>query len=198
MSDLVIKDGTGSGYRAKVDLKHRVSVTGTVQPEIFTSSTEDGQAYALPVNDISVPSTEAAVFYMQSTDPVNNFHVHKIVVGWNGGSTTHIKTLIGRFYVSMATPTANNAVITPVNLNMTSTNVPAATLYKWNGTGTGMTVASNGALAFSTYAGIGNSVFEFDGAFIMGFNKIIGITLQGEEAGLASIQFIGWNATAGS
>ena len=196
MSDLVIRDGVGTGTRAQVDAFHRLKVFGIVQPELYSASNA-GLSFVFAVNDISVPATEATILYFQNTDPVNNFHIHEILAGWNGGSTTHARTLIGRFYAGMSAPTANSSTLVPVNLNTTSTTSPTATILKWNGSGTGLTVASNGALAFSTYVGMGCTSIDFHGAFVIGYNKVIGITLQGEEAGLASIQLVGWVETAG-
>ena len=199
MSDFIVRDGTGKGNRAKVDDNNRLRMSGVTQSEIYDAS-NNGLAFAFPANELSIPATEASVFWLQNTDATRNFHIQRVYAFWNGGSTSHNRTMVARFYAtsSAVAPSANNVAMSPINLNTTSNNVPVTTAWKWNGTGTGMTVASNGVLAFTGYTGQGHTPIEFEGAFVIGYNKAINITLQGEEAGLAGIVMSGWYENLGS
>ena len=77
MSDFVIKDGTGSGYRASVDSDHRLHTAATTRTR-SSAATETGQAFALSLPDyyITVPGHEFGVIYFHNEDPGNDYHVN--------------------------------------------------------------------------------------------------------------------------
>lgn len=194
MTDIVIKDGTGTGVRAAVFGSNQLSVKATCETEIEYASEELGQAFILSSleNSLVAANGEYHTLWFRNNDPNKIFHINQIFVSTNGGSTTGNKVITGRLRIGSSKPSANNTATTGANLNLTSTNIALAEGYFWNGTGTGMTVAVPGPIALSGYFRQGFTSILFEGAFIVGYNNILDFTLQAAEDGVASVVISGW------
>jgi hypothetical protein len=198
MSDLILKDGTGSGNRVKVDDDNRVYTASRVRTAA-SLATDEGLAFSLAANELSLTGdTEYAIIRFTNKDPNRNFHVNKIFVGWNGGDTNHDRALIGMIYKGMSIPSANyyfdedTPSIGPGNLNFGSATAALADCYLWNGTGNGMTVASPGTKVMSNYFCQGVTVLEADGTIMLPFGSDIAFSLKSEETGKAGLVVTGW------
>jgi len=199
MSELTIKDGSGTGYRAKVDTHNRLLVKSAATTESALVSDRDGLAFTLPIMNypLGTPAEEYELLWFKNTDPDRHFHINRYYLSWNGGDTNHNRACDVRLYVGMAQPSANYVDFSPGNLNLTSPRVALAEAKLWNGVGSGMTVASLGTKAQAAYLGQGATQFDIDGTFIIGYGQIIGVTATPEEAGKLSMIISGWYSTTG-
>jgi len=195
MSDLVIRDGIGTGNRAQVNDDHQLVVQSTIVTSASYNSSVNGQAIILPANDMTLADTaEKAVLWFKNTDPERVFHINYYYISWNGGNTSYNRTMATRMYKSGTEPTANHYQFTPPSLNLGSSFQPLMTAYVWTGAGSGMTVSSLGTKAHAGYFAPGMTQLSLDGTIIMPFGQVLCATVQGEEAGKASFVISGWYA----
>ena len=146
MSNILIRDGKGSGIAAEVDAKQRLATVSTAQTELV-SATKTGNAYTISTGVLNLTSAnESAVLYIKSTED-SDLVIHSITVeigASTGGSGDVIQTNYilptGGTLISDAT-----AAITS-NLNASSSNTLSATNFKG---GEGKTVS--GAIASSGF-----------------------------------------------
>lgn len=193
MSDFAIKDGTGSGYRAQVDLDHRIRVRATASADIEFNSTKYGTAFNfLSVENSITSGSEYHVLWLKNTDTNRKLHINTIYVSYNGGNTNHNRVLINRIRFGSSTPSANNTTTTGNNLNLVNSNSALVEAYYWNGVGAGMTISGNGPVILSSYFGNGFNHIDFQGALLLGYNQVLDFTIQAEETGIASIVLTGW------
>jgi hypothetical protein len=198
MSDFIIKDGTGSGARTKVDDDHRLYTASRVRTAASVAS-DDGLAFSLAANELSLTGgTEYAIMSFTNTDPNRSFHINKIFVGWNGGDTNHDRALTGMIYKGMSVPSDNyyfnedTPSIGPGNLNFGSSTTALADYYLWNGSGDGMVVASSGTKSMSNYFCQGTTILVTDGTIELPFGSSIAFSLRPEETGKAGLVVTGW------
>jgi hypothetical protein len=192
MSDLILKDGTGSGYRVKVTSDNSLQVDATTRSNAqYRSSQGVGFAVALQIQSVT-GGTEYAALRFKNTDTTRNWRVNNVFLSYNGGDTNHNRMCEGRFYVGMTAPSANATVVTPGNLNLSSSGVAQADAHVWDGVGSGMTVVSNGVLAYTGLFGPGFNQISFDGATVLGLNDILGLTVKPEETGKIALIMTGW------
>jgi len=194
MADLIIKDGTGTGNRAKVDNDNRIHVKSNSGTDMEFASHEKQTAYSFSALEKTITSAggESHILWIKNVNPEKTFQINSIFISYNGGNTNHNRIIIGRGRIGSSTPSANNTSFTGSNLNLTSANVALVEAYVWNGTGTGMTIAVNGPTALSGYFAQGFNSINFEGALIIGYNQVLDFTIQAEEDGLASVVVTGW------
>jgi hypothetical protein len=190
MSDFVIRDGTGQGNRAKVNNLNELIVGATVQTEAAQAA-ELGQYYKILVAEVSASTSEYDVLHI-----INNstkiFTLSSIVFSWNGGSTNHNRTAIGRIYSNGTVPTANYNTLTPINFNLQSPLAAPLLCYGWNGVGSGMTQANTGSLMSSIYYGVGRTEALNDDLIVLGYGNSACVSVKAEEAGLMSVSLAGF------
>lgn len=195
MSDLIIRDGTGSGQRAKVTSDNRLGTRSLTQTDSAAASFERQDAYSLSILDIAPPAVECPVLRFKNVDPVRLFRLNRLHIGWNGGNTNHNRCVRCRMYVGMYPPTANYTTSAAGNLFISSRNTALMEVQKWDGVGNGMTVAANGVKFIASAVAAGLLIIPVDGTIIMSYNDIIGVTAEPEEVGLMSVVISGWYET---
>ena len=195
MSDFIIRDGSGTGYRAKVSSSMRLQTSAVMEPKIHAVSEDNGQAYLFGTGLLTIPATEAAVLYIKNVDPDRRLIIADLGLSWNGGTVNRNRVLSGRMYVGMAAPSANATVLTVSSSNLGFNIQALLDARKWNGVGAGMTVASNGVLSAEVNFGAGYTTAPFNGSVILPPNYVLGFTMQGEEAGVAGALFSAWMKT---
>lgn len=184
MSELRLKDGTGSGNAAKVDVRNRLETHSTV----ITTSTQrsfDGAGYNLNTGKIALSDgSESSVFYMKYSG-TTKFHVTRIVIGLGILAGT-VSDSVEMFVKS--NPTAgtiiSNAVAVDMNANrdFSSANTLSADVYKG---GQGDTI-TNGEDAFLFFAeGNQRSITAVD--LILSPGNSMGITVQLNATGGGNI-----------
>jgi hypothetical protein len=194
MSDMVIKDGTGSGKRVQVNSSNQLVTNAVVSTDYHYNSDALGRAYSTIINEVTLSNTanDYTVMLYKNLDPSLQFHINKIYVSWNGGSTNHNRVVTTRFKLGGIEPTANASIFTPLNNNTRFANNALADAFIWNGVGNGMTIATTGSLVYSAYFPQGMKMVDFEGAFILSFNTTISISMQPEEAGNAGFIMSGY------
>ena len=114
MSELRLKDGTGTGSAAKVDARNRVSAMSTSQA-VSTQRSLDGVGYNLNTGKIALTDgAESSVFYIKYNG-TTKFHVTRIVIGLGVLSGT-ISDSVEMFVKS--NPTAGTIVTNEVGVDM--------------------------------------------------------------------------------
>jgi len=156
---------------------------------------EEGQAYMFPLEKRTLPGTaEYAVMRWSFTDPINNGHLVRMSVGWNGGTTNHNRCLIMRMYVGMSAPSANATAYSPINLYVGNATPALGDFHGWDGVGNGMTVASNGVIGMTEIYSQGLTSVEWDAGMVLPNGVVMGLTVQGEEVGDFSLTAVGYFA----
>ena len=85
--------------------------------------------------------------------------------------------------VGSTTPTANHTPYGLANSNTLSTGTLDATVYVWDGVGTGMTQASAGLPTGRMIVSQGYTIAPVDGKMIVGPNTTLGVRVTPEETG---------------
>ena len=175
MSELRVKDGTGSGYTAQVDNRNRIATLATTQG-VSTQRSIDGFGYNLNTGKIALTDgAEAAVFYMKYTG-TTKFHVTRIVIGLGilSGTVSESVEMFVKSNPSAGT-IVNDAVGVDMNANrdFSSANTLPADVFKG---GQGKTI-TDGEDAFLFFAeGNQRAITAVD--LIMSQGNSLGITVQ--------------------
>jgi hypothetical protein len=188
----IIKDGTGRGYAAEVDVNNRLHTKAVTLQELRVISDADQQAYMISTDLLTVPASEANVFWFKFTGANQRIHIEKFWFNWNGGDTNHNRVVIARFWAGMAEPSANNEVLTPGNLYFGSVNSPSLSAQGWDGVSTGMTIASQGGQMGTALLAQGQTVMEHGGAVVLPKDQIFGLSVQAEEIGKFAFALTFW------
>jgi hypothetical protein len=187
-----LKDGTGSGYLTKVDNRNRVYTNSVSIREMSFISGVDEQAYAFTTSNLSITTSEYAVAWITMPTGTDHMHIEKAWLNWNGGDTNHNRVCFVRFHGAMGTPSANHQAVTPRNLRVGSSNSANLTVYEWDGVGSGMTVSTNGASMGLIHVTQGLTTVDLDGSVIVPKDGVLGLTVEGEEAGKFAMGLTLW------
>jgi hypothetical protein len=192
MSALAIRDGTGQGHLACVDANNRLRTTAISEAE-SKDHAKDGDAFSFAIHDLPVPANTPLIgWWIQFDDPTRKFYVNTFFVSWNGGTTSNTKVIDGRLLTGVTAPTANHTVKAMGNLNWTSAKQAQTTSYVWNGTGAGMTVASQGLIVSALKYSPGVTYVPINGTMILGKGNNLATLLTAAEAGVYSCVMSGW------
>lgn len=194
MSDLTIKDGTGTGTRAKVSADHRLHVKANGSSEEAFAS-EQGQFFIFSSleNIVLSVNNEIHVLWFQNKNPDKVFRIHEVIISHNGGNSSGLAVLTVRLRTGSTEPSANNDLISGKNFNLSNAAEPISTAYAWDGTSTGMTIATPGNVFLSRYCRQGTTEMVYDGSLIMGYNNVLDLSVEGQvEDHIASIYVTGW------
>lgn len=191
MSDTRIKDGTGTGTLALVTEQNRLSTQSITIP-VPSEQSRLGQLYGCGTGSITPTSSFSLgpVLWLRNDDPDNLMYIEKLIFGWNGGSTTWLKTCLSFIKYQTSVPTGANTSAPPAIENISRSGTTEAvtdalaTCYKWDGTGTGMTGSSGGFLQIPNRVAQGDTEKGIDGQIILGQNDTMAILVTPEETGL--------------
>lgn len=182
----IIEDGTGKGYKSKVDVNNRLAVESTATPVIAEVSIRDGQSYVFASGDfitISTTGTETGVFYLKNTSTTKLLKIYSIrscatvINKWKIYKNSNAGTLI-----------TDQVAGSKNNLNISSSNVPDATVYKGSD---GKTV-SGGAMLEHWINDVGHSTEIFDGSLILGTNDSVELSVELDSAGEVCCRMIAY------
>lgn len=189
MSELVIKDGTGGGFRAGVTSENKLLTAATSRPEYANASTR-GDTHFFGTGIFTMNTTHDNIFFMRNLS-VRPFAIHKIVFSWDGGATE--SHAFFHVHLNPSTPTANDTAVSPFSMNLGTPATGELDIRKWNGVGTGMPVVSSGNKALELILNHGTGLFEFDGALILPQQASLICSLYGEsEVGMGGINVTGF------
>lgn len=173
----VIEDGSGSGYKAKVNSNNELQVLADVVPVITTISERDGEAYVFASGDfisLTTTDTETGIFHLKNTSTTKNLYLYSIrscanVINlWKLYKNSNAGTLI-----TDQTAGSKN------NLNISSSNTPDATVYK----GADSKTVSGGTMLEHWINDVGHSTEILDGSLILGRNDSIELSVEVPAAG---------------
>lgn len=90
-----IKDGTGTGYLAKVGVNNRLYVDAVVSEEVAEAN-RDGRAFNINTGEITLTNdTDTPVLYIENTG-VGDMHISSLIFGFGtstGGTATEMNTI---------------------------------------------------------------------------------------------------------
>jgi len=185
----VIKDGKGTGKIAMVNSEGHLMVRSIMETDAIHTNHKLKDYYAVMSGVVTANSTnEHAILFIKNVDPNKNMYIDALVYGFNGGNTNHNRALRVKVYKDSGLPTLNNTLITPGNLNWTTSNISNTICYKWDATATdGMTMGSAGLLIYDNILAQGLTSLHISGIPILGFNNSITVSYVPEEVGNFSV-----------
>lgn len=166
-----IDDGTGKGYKAKVNNNNRLFVEAITIPRPSYYSELDESCYLIATEsfiDISTTSVDNAIMYLKYNGE-GHFHVVNIRTCGNGAQRWKLLK-----QPSTGTIIDASATITPQNINLESNKTLTSVSYK----GADGNTFTNGTIIDNWINAGGHSIEEFDEALILGKGDSIGLTCE--------------------
>lgn len=204
MSD-TIKDGSGRGYLAKISSKNRIFTDGIQEP-LSAELSRRGLLFGCGSGGVTLDAAMsfAPILWLKNNDPDYNFHIQKLIFGWNGGSTNHNRTVLSFIRYQATVPTGAHTSATPAIENISKSGTTEAVTdgnavaYKWDGTGTsGMTGGTGGYLQIPNRLAQGNTSIQIDGEIILGQGDTMQMEVIPEEAGLYNVAIVYYKSPIG-
>jgi len=180
---MVINDGTGIGYKAKVNADFQLETSSIMATEEAFISENYGRSYLFSTFVQKLSSTnEHHALYFRNDSQIYDVRFNKISFSWNGGDTNHNRAVKWSWFQAPNEPTANSESIIPTNLNFKTTRIADVTILKWDGVGEGMTVTSPVRVG-EELLGQGTTTNDASGVPVIGLNNAILVSFDGEEIG---------------
>ena len=164
MSNVLIEDGKGRGFKASVSSVNRLNVSSKSNPRAYYNS-RDGEMYTF--HSSYSASSGDVVLYIKNDNPDKNFVVTGI---WLGGANA----AVWEFF--QASGTATGTDVTGVQLNFTSGNTAQATS-KGNAAVSG--TANEATIAKFRTPATASGDADFRETLILGNKDAIGIIYTG-------------------
>lgn len=189
--ELEIKDGTGSGKRAKVNNNNRIETFSITESRLADISLRDGEAYIITSDFVSLTTTASfsGMLYIKNTDTDKNLFIDKVRVC---GTGTSMNAMQCKFYKQPTTGTlisdANAGIVVPANLG--SNNTFSGTVYA--ASGDGKTVTDGTQFSQFTIHLPGHAIQEYDGAIILPGGFAMAIVVQPSVATTACVEVQCW------
>jgi len=183
-----IRDGAGSGYRAAVDKRNKLTVISTSHTEAHTISFTDGQAYIANTTDtadtLTLTATGGPIVYIKNTSTSRSLIIESMCFG---SSASGVVVVVTR------NPTlgtiGNENTHAPVNCNYFSGNAAEAIVYTWDEVGDGMTGLSGGTKHASFILPAGTTPIPTEGSLVIGRGDSIMFSAVGAAEFTANIHF---------
>lgn len=171
---MIIEDGTGRGYKAKVTDEHQLLVRACVEQCQRHMSVTHGQAYNAMLGTHANPyrtvtATGGYIMYLK-----NDNADYDMVIGRITASTSAIITFVLEKNPTLGVLGNYNAVV-PVNKNYTSGNVAEATCGAWNGVGDGITGITAGTVVGTWQLNGGPYKAYEDESVVLGVGDILAL-----------------------
>jgi hypothetical protein len=167
VSCLILKDGTGKGYNAKVSADNRVLTESVTLSKAADVSENDGKTFSVVTgNFVSVTSGESAILYMKYTGE------KKLFIETIRTCGTGVQKWLLYKGTNAGTIVSNATAAVSTNMNFTSNNVPQFTAYK----GADGNTESGGSVFENWINNGGHSIEDFNDALILGKNDTLCLT----------------------
>jgi len=185
---MIIEDGAGEGYKAKVNSEHRLLVRSEQSTFHQEISCVNEEAYMCPLGTettptLTVTATGGYMMYLKNTSTLYDAIIARITIST---SAMMVLTLIKNPTIG---PLGNEVAITAVNKNFKSGKVAEVDCYGWDEVGDGITGVTGGT-CIGTYQINGIDRLLFDEAMCIGLNDIVAIKAKG--AGEISVVIHGY------
>jgi len=184
-----LKDGTGSGYLAKIDNENHLHTTCSMESMIAHRSHYDASAYGISTPMLTITTTGGRMLWLQN-DSDKDLYITDLRLSYNGGSTNHNRVAFSQLVFADTEPTTNITTGAAGSLNRSNVVAANMTILYWDEVGDGMTGHVAGSAGFNMCIGQGTSYFPIGGAIIVSPNKTLSFNLRGEEVGEASINLL--------
>jgi hypothetical protein len=191
---MIIEDGSGKGYKVKVNSENRLNTDSNVRSMISHVSMDEEQSYMAMMPLTTVSGSGGHMFSLKNTRSGDNgkFTLSKTLLFWNGGDVTGTSVLEATLSIGTYAPTDGHIESTLVNFNLGSGNVADFDYYYWDGsTGTGMTMA-NGNPGPQFIIDKGMNDISVDEAMIIPYNYTISLSVTPPEVGRFSAVIHGY------
>lgn len=169
----VIKDGSGTGFLAKVGAGNDLHVVATTISEI-SAATGDGVAFEAEGETTITAATEKTVLVMIN-DGDEALEIGNIFLSIRN-DTVGIITVV-KMYLGNATVTAGGTEKDPINLNTASVNSPEVEIFENN-----PTIGGTDTKILELYFQLGdgsNEIIPFDGGISLSKNGSFRVTVTG-------------------
>lgn len=203
MSEFIIRDGKGRGFKAGVNEEGCLEVQAITISEMAQVSVAMRQAFEIhpPSFTLLQATGHIPIWWLKNISDNLMFHINRIRFDWNGGSTNFNRTMGFRTYVGMSKPTGNmiegkfGADVGPHNLNLASNRNPPVEFIYWDGVGTGLAITSFGNQINCGISAQGITFLPYDGALIVPPGAVMGVSLKAsDEDGKGACVINGWFA----
>lgn len=182
-----IKDGTGTGYLAKVSNDNKLWVESVATPKI-TDVAARGESYFLSINDAPLASgTDTKVLYLKNGDPTMYMYTHVLCLGWNGGSTNHNRCMTMYSIAGTGVPTSGAQSVVVPNFLVGIGGLANGTFMRWDKTLAGGMVTPGGTAAVGLICAQGMTYHWLNGALVFPPGQERCFSLKAEEDGVASM-----------
>lgn len=189
---MILEDGTGGGFAARIDNRKDLHVNSRTRQR-YQVRTGEGFMFIMSMPMLTVtPSTTGRMFWFRFEEPDLQFHVHRLLMSYNGGSTTGNKTTYAHAYVGDSVPSANEVESAGINALLGNLNTFEHSFYYWDGVGTGMTIGTPGALAPGVQIEKGTTDLTYEGTIVLGPQQILSFNAIPEEEGTVTITMYGY------
>lgn len=186
-----IQDGSGQGPSAKVGSDNRLHVNSSAAPKLANASLK-GKAFAITTQEYTVTTTHSTHLYIRN-DSAENFLISQVIVSYDGGNTNFNRAGSMHLHLNPTEPTANHTAVTPTNLNLGGADNAQLTVYKWDGVGSGLTIATPGPRAFDQFVNKGSTALFLEGVLILPPGQSLGVSMySADETGEASVNVFGF------
>lgn len=186
---IVIKDGSGKGYEAKVDSGNRLETKALTEVAMHDKSVVDGQVYYVTTNgfiDINTLNTETAILYTKNTSTTKRFIVNSIRTCGN-----QVQKILMYKNPTAGTIIDNATAGQNTNANFSSSNSADLTTYKGADTYT----FTDGTHLGNHVNNIGHSTEKTGDAVALGPNDAFGITFELAASGVVCAAIEGYFET---
>lgn len=170
----VIKDGTGTSQLARIDDENRLHVSAVTITESAHVSIHEGKAFSI-IGTTTITNVEKTIILLiNDTTSEDTIAIESLRIGLQGESG---KPATFKLYVGRRTYSSGGTVITPVNLNVASTNTLDVTTVQDNPTIGGSDSQAQQAF-FETTTTFDT---EFNGNIVLPPSASIRITVTGDS-----------------
>lgn len=183
-----------TGKKAYVNDDNELLTRAATTTYIAKLAAED-MAFGTTTPMLTLATNTGRIFWMKNNSSEYDFRVHQLWFNWNGGNTSKNTVCYGQMYAGDSTPSANNTASGFGSMKCANSPQmsPDLLAYYWDGVGTGMTIDTPAQYpAFVWCGSIGATPYPLDGCVIVPPQVTLSFAFQGEEAGMASLNMIGF------
>jgi len=172
---MIIKDGTGKGYEAKVNSEGLIGVDAVVNSRQHHNSIEHAQSFqASSTTNIAAAKTDAFVMTNDGNSDIIVTYIRLMSIGAAAASSAAYFTIeVGGAYTSGGT------AVTPTNMNVGNQKVATASVYSG---ATALTVDSNYVEIDRNYEANSMQSYNKDGSIVLTRGASLLITHTGSTA----------------
>jgi len=154
---MLIEDGTGKGYNAKVNAKNQLHVCSVTRSQIAEASFTEGDAYSWSFSQASAGGADDPILYLKNLDD------KKLILSQMWVSCSVADVLVCKLG-AVGTPAGGTAPI-PTNINTSSAKLANVTTRQHTSI-TGLTLGTIAFRAYFTANGISQQLL-FEDAFVL-------------------------------